>query len=91
MKRKVLAARLLAIVVDVVQWIALPFFAPGFVSPANDVLDVATGAAMVWMLGWHPAFLPTFVVELLPMVDLFPTWTAATWFATRRSGREPPR
>jgi hypothetical protein len=45
---------------------------------------------MVRMVGWHFAFLPTFVAELVPGVDLIPTWTAAVWFATRRGAR-PPR
>lgn len=91
MNKRVLAARWLAVGVDVVQWVALPFFAPGFVSPLNQALDVVTGVAMVWMLGWHLAFLPTFLAELFPVVDLFPTWTAAVFFVTRKAGQSPVR
>ncbi len=45
------------------------------------------GAALIRLLGWHWAFLPSFVVELVPGVDLVLTWTAAVWLATRGRGR----
>lgn len=79
-------ARAIALVADAVQLLLMPLFAPGFLSPANDVLDLAVGLLMVRLVGWHWAFLPTFVAELVPGFDLMPTWTAAVWFATRRSG-----
>ena len=44
----------------------------------------------MWLVGWHFAFLPTFVAELVPGVDLIPTWTAAVWLVTRRRKGEPP-
>jgi len=36
-----------------------------------------------WLVGFHWAFLPTFIAELLPFVDLVPSWTLAVWLATR--------
>ena len=30
-----------------------------------------------WLLGFHWAFLPAAVAEVVPVVDLAPTWTAA--------------
>jgi hypothetical protein len=42
------------------------------------------GAILIKLLGWHWAFLPTFAAELVPGLDLFPTWTAAVFFATRQ-------
>jgi hypothetical protein len=62
----------------------VPLFAVGSLSPLNDVLDVVTAAVMFALLGWHPALLPTFIAELVPMLNLFPTWTAAVLFVTRR-------
>src|SRR4029453_14403993 len=35
------------------------------------------------LLGWHWAFLPAFLTELVPFVDLVPTWTIAVFLATR--------
>ncbi len=81
---RVRAARIVALAADLIQIVVMPSFFPGLLSPLNDLLDVVVAAAMVLLLGWHPAFLPTLVAELLPMVDLFPTWTAAALFVTRR-------
>lgn len=49
----------------------------------SDALDVVVGVTMVWLVGWHVAFLPAFVVEALPVGDLAPTWTLAVFIATR--------
>ena len=76
-----------AIVADAIQIVGLPFFWPGAVSPADVVLDVAVAAILYRLLGWHWAFLPTFAAELVPGLDLFPTWTAAVFFVTRKAVR----
>lgn len=81
---RVRAARIVAIMVDVLQIAALPVFAPGVLSPVNNALDVITAFVMVRLLGWHWGFLPSFVAELVPGLDLIPTWTAAVFLATRR-------
>jgi hypothetical protein len=43
-------------------------------------------------VGWHLAFLPSFVVKVLPVADLAPTWTIAIFFATRQKSvsTQPP-
>ena len=73
-----------AIAADALQWALFPFMVEGLASPLSNVVDVAACAAMVWLLGWNIAFLPSFAVKLLPVVDLVPTWTAAVWLATRK-------
>src|SRR5262245_26645381 len=80
---RVWTARVLALAVDAVQIVFLPLFGEGIVSPFNDALDVMVGLAMVWLVGWHWAFLPSFAAELVPGLDIFPSWTTAVWFATR--------
>jgi hypothetical protein len=47
---------------------------------------------MIVLLGWHFAFLPTAIAEVIPALNLFPTWTAAVFFVTktRRGTVEPP-
>lgn len=77
-------AWLVAIAADVIQIAALPAFIAGGLSPVDDVLDVIVGTILVRLLGWHWAFLPSFVAELVPGFDLFPTWTAAVLFVTSR-------
>jgi hypothetical protein len=80
---RVWIARGLALVVDAVQVLLVPIFAPGLISPVNDGLDVVIGLILVRLVGWHWAFLPSFLAELVPGLDLFPSWTTAVWFATR--------
>jgi hypothetical protein len=89
-------ARTIAIAADALQILVFPLFFGGAVSPLADILDVAMAALMVGLLGWHWAFLPTFVAEVVPVLDLFPTWSAAVFFVTRRGANEdeevgPPR
>src|SRR5512138_1549874 len=74
------AARLIAIAVDMLQIVVFPAFFPGIVSPLNNVLDVVTGIFMTVLLGWHVAFIP----KSVPFVDLFPSWTLAVLFVTRK-------
>lgn len=84
---RVKLARAIAIAADLTQIVIFPAFAAGGISPWDDVLDVAVAGLMSWLIGWHWAFLPTFVSELVPFWDLVPTWTAAVFFATRGQGR----
>ncbi|MEO8432376.1 MAG: hypothetical protein ABI592_12765 [Acidobacteriota bacterium] len=80
---RIRAARGLAIAADVLQIAVFPLFGPGALSPWNDALDLLVAAALTRLVGWHWAFLPSFVAELVPGLDLVPTWTAAVLFATR--------
>ena len=80
---RVWTARGLAVAADGIQIFAVPAFFGGVASPLNDALDLVAGAAFILLLGWHLAFLPSFLAELVPMLDIFPTWTAAVLFVTR--------
>ena len=71
------AAMILAMAADALQIFVFPLFAEGALSPADDVLDVALAAVLVHLLGWHWEFLPAFLAELVPGVDLVPFWTMA--------------
>jgi hypothetical protein len=82
--RRILIARLIAVGVDLAQFALLP----AELTPLNNVVDLLTGLAMLVLVGWHWAFLPTFLAELVPFVDLVPSWTLAVMFATR--GPKPP-
>lgn len=71
------AALVLAIAADAVQLLIFPLFAEGALSPFDDVLDVVVMAALARLIGWHWEFLPTFVAELVPGLDLVPFWVLA--------------
>jgi hypothetical protein len=81
----------LAVIADGVQMGMFPFFAEGFLSPTNDGLDFVVAIAMFLLLGWHWALLPSAVAELVPALNLFPTWTAAVIFMVRRGPSEVAR
>lgn len=53
------------------------------------------GVAMIllsWVIGFHILFLPTFAVELIPVLEDLPTWTAcaAAVIALRRREQKVP-
>ena len=79
---RIRAARAIAMLADLAQIVVFPAFSEGALSPVNDALDVAVGLALTWLVGWHWAFLPSFLSELIPIWDLVPTWTAAVWYVT---------
>lgn len=79
-------ARGIAMAADLLEIVVFPVFAPGIASPVADALDLAMAAALTWLLGWHWAFLPSFVAEVVPGLTLVPTWTAAAFFVTRGMG-----
>jgi hypothetical protein len=79
----IFAAYGVAICADMIQMGVLPITTEGFLSPADDVLDVATCIILTLLVGWHLAFLPSFLVKLIPIGDLAPTWTLAVFIAMR--------
>ena len=80
-------AMMLAILADALQLVVFPVFAPGAISPADDILDFGIGAAMIYLLGWHWEFLPSVVAKLVPGVDLVPFWTMAVANVYRKAKR----
>ncbi len=85
---RIRTARAIAMLADLAQIVVFPAFSEGALSPVNDALDVGVAVALSALVGWHWAFLPSFLSELIPMWDLVPTWTAAVWYVT--SGTLPP-
>ena len=78
---------ILAIVADVLQIVIFPLVVEGAASPADDVLDLAIGGALTYLLGWHWEFLPSFLAKLVPGVDLVPFWTLAVANVYRKQKR----
>lgn len=79
------AAMVLAVIADALQILVFPMFVEGALSPADDVLDFGVAAILVRLLGWHWEFLPSFLVKLVPGVDLVPFWTMAVANVYRKS------
>jgi hypothetical protein len=59
----------------------------------DEVIDVFAMGAMISLLGFHPLLLPTFLIELVPIVDMLPTWTgcvSALVLLRKAQQRKPP-
>jgi hypothetical protein len=73
----------IAICADAIEIGLMPLFSEGFASPVDDFLDAVVCAILTMIMGWHFAFMPSFLFKLIPMVDLAPTWTIAVLIASR--------
>ena len=59
---------------------------------ADEILDVAAMILTWRVIGFHPLLLPTFVIELLPVTDLLPTWTGCVALVVAlRKRQQTPR
>lgn len=79
-----ITAYAIAICADLVQICLAPLFVEGIASPLDDSLDVIVCVILSAMIGFHFTFLPSFLVKLIPVGDVAPTWTLAVLIATRR-------
>jgi hypothetical protein len=75
---------------DVVQ-LALGPFGWFFV---DEIVDVVAAIVITRLIGFHPLLLPTFVLELVPIADMLPTWTGCVALVVslrrRQQASEPP-
>jgi hypothetical protein len=55
---------------------------------ADEILDVAAMAIISGLIGFHPLFLPTFVLEFVPVADMLPTWTGCVAVVTMLKKRQ---
>lgn len=83
------AALAIAMIADVVQIGLFPLFVEGAFSAFNDALDVVIAVVMLWLLGWHWAFLPSLIAEVVPGLNIVPTWTAAVVYVLRSRALQP--
>jgi hypothetical protein len=88
-RKRMFVALTVAVVADGLQILLLPF-AWTF---AESAVDVVAMALTVRLLGFHILLLPTFAVELVPVLDTLPTWTACVFAVIalrKREQRLPP-
>ena len=97
-KGRIIRAFAVAVAVDALQLPVNLGFLTGFLAvPAElaDVgLDVAASVLISRLIGFHWVFLPSFLVEAVPGLDLCPTWVAAVayvvWQRQRKERTLPP-
>ena len=87
-RTRIRVAWAIALTVDAIQ---VPAAAAGPLGWFLDVgLDVITMAVMWGLLGFHWAFLPSFLTEWVPYLNLAPLWTLAVAISTRGRGEGGP-
>jgi len=85
-RSRIRAAYAVAIAADVLQFALGPL---GWAF-ADEILDVLALILTTRLLGFHPLLLPTFVVELFPIVDMLPTWTGCVALVVAMRNKAPP-
>jgi len=70
-RQRVWLAFVVAVVADGLQLLLGPL---GWLV-LDEVIDLLAMGLSCWLLGFHPLLLPTFVLEIIPVVDMLPTWT----------------
>lgn len=83
-------AWVVAVGTDALQVFFFPAVVAGVFSPPEVILDFVAMALLWALVGWHWAFLPSIVVELIPGLDLVPTWTIALAIASRGLNKQAP-
>jgi len=71
-KARIGVAFAVAVIADGIQFAAGPLGWVGF----DQVVDVIAMVVTSAVIGFHPLLLPTFALELVPVVGELPTWTA---------------
>jgi hypothetical protein len=55
---------------------------------ADEGLDLVAMVLTITLLGFHPLLLPTFMIEILPIADVLPTWTGCVALVVARRRRQ---
>ncbi len=71
-RTRMILALAIAVAADGLQ-LAFGFVGWAFIDQAIDFVAMILES---WVIGFHLLFLPTFVVELVPLLEDLPTWTA---------------
>jgi hypothetical protein len=87
-RSRIRSAYAIAIATDVLQVALGPLGWAG----TDEVLDVVAMILTTRLIGFHPLLLPTFALELVPIIDMLPTWTGcvALVVAMRKKQAPPP-
>jgi hypothetical protein len=71
-RTRIILALMVAVSADSLQF----FLGPLGWAPGDQVIDLIAFMLTAWLVGFHLLLLPTFIVEIFPVVDMLPTWTA---------------
>ncbi len=71
---RMILALIVAVVADGLQFLLGPF---GWVF-VDQLIDCVTMVLITWLIGFHVLLLPSFVINLVPVLEDLPTWIACT-------------
>jgi len=98
-RRRQLIALVVALLADSLHYFFWPLFFEGGVSPFDWAEDFIVTVILLVILGFRWELIAAFGLELVPFIDMFPTWTAFMLFfmadahrrgATGLPGQPPP-
>ena len=83
-RRRIILALAIAVLADALQ-LALTAF--GWAGP-DQVIDILVMILLIPLIGFHWLLLPSFILELVPVLDDLPTWTACVLAVTALRRRQ---
>jgi len=87
-RTRIILAFAVSVIADVLQFPINAVSATGLLALPGEVadmmLDIVVMILTSALLGFHWALLPAFVLEAVPGLDLFPTWTGCVAFVVWR-------
>jgi hypothetical protein len=98
-RKRIILAFAIAVTADIIQFPITAGEATGFLAIpgelADFLVDCVVMGATTMLLGFHWMLLPTLFVEVIPGLDLLPTWTACVAYVIwlrKKEGRQsqPP-
>jgi hypothetical protein len=77
-----------AVAADLIHWAFFPAMVEGGMSPFDWVEDGIVTVILLLILGFRWELIVAFGLELVPFIDMFPTWTAFMLFIIAESYRK---
>ena len=91
-RRRMFLAFAIAIVADALQFPITAATATGIFALPGEAADFALDCFVMiltsWLLGFHWVLLPSLIAELVPGLDLLPTWTGCVAFVVWQRQKE---
>jgi hypothetical protein len=91
-KKRIVIAYTIAIIADLIEFpisaLELTVIAAPVAMFMSLTLDVFVFGIMTFLLGFHWLLLPSFLVEVVPGLDMLPTWVGCVWFVVRQRKKE---
>src|ERR1700677_2169480 len=91
-RKRILIAYGVAIVADLIEFpiaaLELTMIGAPVAMFFSFVLDVFVFGILTFLLGFHWLFLPSFLVEVVPGLDMLPTWVGCVFFVVRQRKKE---